>query len=1179
MKLRLTLYTIMLCCVQAIAQSVQSYRLETGTAPYIPLNNATVVPLNLSGLSFNSRILGPDGQQYGGSIEDVDGFPIGFSFQLGDRLFDRFLIGTHGFLLLGSDKLSFAPLQANSAFMQAYNVVGFMAPKSVFATDKTAIAYRLEGEVGNRILTVQYDNVVVTETWDETPLCTLNFQVKLRESDDNIMVQFGKCTIDNPDLLPQKFPCIIGVKGNTDEDFIVKTQSFTSTDVGYNVDEYVNWSNQQYPEEGRYYLWKTADVCSTPQNPAINFTDGYVATDKMNRSFTATVPADKYLALLVKDKQLTTTPLDKTVYKVGDIIGNAEVIAFSSEKSCSKEGLEGNSNYQLYVFAANTKCLDGPKYNIEHPGIWSFHTKAIAPEYIQTVETDSTAVVLKSKGNADNNDILIAMSTEYGKDEFGSVAATGKFGSPTADLNVGDVIEGGGIVVYKGKATDFIELDKLQPATVYHFRAWSIGTDNECSTTFSEVGLYTPKQVPWVAPMNDYPLYYLPWGWTGDQWECYGSRNSSLRYISARLRGNATTGTDFTLETPYIYLSEGENRIKFNLLLTRFLGRQNKPYTFVNDWMKVEVSEDGVNYLPIATYKADNMPVSVDDKTPVGFQIPFTQLSGKKVRVRVVLHLYNEVTASFYTFEVDKKPDCSYPKDVMLTPHQDFESGVRIQWTPQGEEDAWEIRYKKSVEETWLQPIVVREPAVVLTDLYGLTNYDVQVRARCAADKVSDWTETYTFRSGFMVPFTQEYKTEKPETVGWIAMTGQLASPSVLTEGGAWKFMASYRGAYLSYNSIQTEANDWYVSPVINLGDGTAHYEATVSYMVATESKATQLKVSLAVAKDGEHFYPEDVYPLFDATTVPTLFEPNSKTVSLKKYQGKIRLAYLVEAAGGTPPLMRIEGITLNYTCPMTVENLRVQDVTPTAATVKWTGSSESYLVFVRPKGDTQRHFSLVEGTEWHANNLLPETSYEVGVTHSCEPGDTAKVVMTSFTTLPLPECVAPTYLTVDEVGADTAKLSWKGPESVPAYNLRYRESTMDQWTEISGIDTTSYTLTGLKPQTTYIWRVQSQCEGNQSAWSTQQKFSTKEVEIPTFIGNTDVKDVQVYVRGSVVNIVNDAHSLVQRIDVLTLSGSQIISKQVHTTDHIFFTLNQPGTYLVRIWGKHTSKAVKIYVE
>ncbi|MBP5400022.1 MAG: choice-of-anchor J domain-containing protein [Bacteroidales bacterium] len=95
--------------------------------------------------------------------------------------------------------------------------------------------------------------------------------------------------------------------------------------------------------------------------------------------------------------------------------------------------------------------------------------------------------------------------------------------------------------------------------------------------------------------------------------------------------------------------------------------------------------------------------------------------------------------------------------------------------------------------------------------------------------------------------------------------------------------------------------------------------------------------------------------------------------------------------------------------------------------------------------------------------------------------------------------CAKPNNLSVSNLGASSATISWSG--SASSYNLRYKTSSATSWTTLSNITSTSRALSGLSSNTTYQVEVQAVCSSSdQSAWSNTFSFTT--TMTPTAIGN-----------------------------------------------------------------------------
>lgn len=80
--------------------------------------------------------------------------------------------------------------------------------------------------------------------------------------------------------------------------------------------------------------------------------------------------------------------------------------------------------------------------------------------------------------------------------------------------------------------------------------------------------------------------------------------------------------------------------------------------------------------------------------------------------------------------------------------------------------------------------------------------------------------------------------------------------------------------------------------------------------------------------------------------------------------------------------------------------------------------------------------------------------------------------------------CAQPTDLVVDNITASSATVSWASDAEL--WTLQYKSSTAAAWTEVTGIDRPTYSLTNLEQNTTYQVRVKTVCDkDNESLWTT----------------------------------------------------------------------------------------------
>lgn len=87
--------------------------------------------------------------------------------------------------------------------------------------------------------------------------------------------------------------------------------------------------------------------------------------------------------------------------------------------------------------------------------------------------------------------------------------------------------------------------------------------------------------------------------------------------------------------------------------------------------------------------------------------------------------------------------------------------------------------------------------------------------------------------------------------------------------------------------------------------------------------------------------------------------------------------------------------------------------------------------------------------------------------------------------------CGVASGLSATSITQTSATVSWSAASGATSYNLQYKLSSSSTWTTITGITTTSRSLTGLTANSTYNYQVQTVCGGTSAAYSTAASFTT----------------------------------------------------------------------------------------
>ncbi|WP_296381761.1 M14 family zinc carboxypeptidase [Winogradskyella sp.] len=110
------------------------------------------------------------------------------------------------------------------------------------------------------------------------------------------------------------------------------------------------------------------------------------------------------------------------------------------------------------------------------------------------------------------------------------------------------------------------------------------------------------------------------------------------------------------------------------------------------------------------------------------------------------------------------------------------------------------------------------------------------------------------------------------------------------------------------------------------------------------------------------------------------------------------------------------------------------------------------------------------------------------------------KKVLADVMLTPLTPAI-PGSLNATDIVSASATLNWS-TGSGSSYDLRYREVGSGTWTEVTDINTNSYSVTGLDPNTNYEYEVRSNCDAISSAYSTTDNFTTALVSYCAATGN-----------------------------------------------------------------------------
>jgi hypothetical protein len=166
---------------------------------------------------------------------------------------------------------------------------------------------------------------------------------------------------------------------------------------------------------------------------------------------------------------------------------------------------------------------------------------------------------------------------------------------------------------------------------------------------------------------------------------------------------------------------------------------------------------------------------------------------------------------------------------------------------------------------------------------------------------------------------------------------------------------------------------------------------------------------------------------------------------------------------------------TTDVTCPLAT-NLAASALTTTSATLTFTlptGNTGYVLNYTPAGGPVQTQ--TVTASPVALTGLLPGTAYTVTLTGSCT-GSVAGTVRTSFTTLAVPSCAAPSAVYVGNLGATTAGIGFVTNTAASSYTVTYQAAGGAVQTVSPAPTASPVVLTGLVPGRAYTVCVASNC-------------------------------------------------------------------------------------------------------
>ena len=711
------------------------------------------------------------------------------------------------------------------------------------------------------------------------------------------------------------------------------------------------------------------------------------------------------------------------------------------------------------------------------------------PSNFEAVGLSDTEMNISWELNDEEHEVLLAWS------------ANGQFGSPEENetYEAGDEIPGGGIVLYAGDDTSFLQ-EELSASTLYFYRIWSLGDDGvysygrntdgrtQCGVEdlpISEAfgsGIpycweFEPSQGNWgISSSQGNPAPGMQFNWSPSL------TNYSHRLVTAPYEGDIP-GSAIALEFDMMLDNYSLNTVEY-LTVEIWTG---------GEWHELMEFDNTGGDIAWDTYLVDLTPWALDNVFMVGFRA----------------HGSNSFNLNRWVIDNIQVFSYSCPPPYNLIADDIDTNSALIVWESVGEETQWDLIWGEQGFDPGNAGTLVEgltDTSYLLDDLEVFSNYDVYVRADCGDDDLSVWTGPLSFKTLATCPAPVDLVVTNIEStsaqVGW----------TVVGDEGLWDIIYGNTG-------FNPETGG-------NLIEGVTENPFTLQELNAITTYDVYVRASCGTDDLSIWTGPETFSTPCDVVSLPYLetFDGNSPDcwtfIDGQGNWGFTSTSYGPPSSPSGPP-----HATFNWSPSIT--NYSHSLVSPL---IDATGTTEvvlvDFLLFLNNFNDANINKMTVEFKAFDNDDwiLLEEFSSQGQGSNNVEfvrveeplTGMAGQVFQLRFRAHgensfsingwglddihiyagsdPEP-CLAPTDLVITDITDAGATIDWQAGNVETEWNLVYGETGFDPDTDgilVEGITVKPYDIIELEHNTEYSVYVRAVCGDELSPWSESASFMTE---------------------------------------------------------------------------------------
>ncbi len=444
-----------------------------------------------------------------------------------------------------------------------------------------------------------------------------------------------------------------------------------------------------------------------------------------------------------------------------------------------------------------------------------------------------------------------------------------------------------------------------------------------------------------------------------------------------------------------------------------------------------------------------------------------------------------------------------------LTTANVTENSADLNWVNNGGTATYDVQYRPVGSSTWTSITGLSSTTTTVSGLTACTDYEFQVAASCSGG-VSGYTASQTFSTMASVPttLTTANVTENSADLNWVNNGGTATYDVQYRPVGSstWTSITGLSSTTTTVSGL-TACTDYEFQVNASCSGGVSGYTASQIFSTTasvpttlTTANVTENSVDLNWVNTGGTATYDVQYRPVGSSTWTSITGLSSTTTTVSGLTACTDYEFQVNAScsGGVSGYTASQIFSTTASVPTT---LTTANVTENSVDLNWvnTGGTATYDVQYRPVGSsTWTSITGLSSTTTTVSGLTACTDYEFQVAASCSGGVSGYTASQTFSTM----ASVPTTLTTANVTENSADLNWVNNGGTATYDVQYRPVGSSTWTSITGLSSTTTTVSGLTACTDYEFQVATSCSGGVSGYTASQIFSTDcpRVQVKVFL-------------------------------------------------------------------------------